>query len=148
MRTELWGLRNTETQELVLTYWASSQKHKALFSTREKAEDACKHNPQYEPFRIEAEPVKHGRWIFTNKHLWCKDEDGNVDEWEWDAGFHNGPECQVCHATPCVHCTPNWAETECEKGHYYCSECGETSKDAHENYCPNCGAKMDGGAVR
>lgn len=62
MRTELWGLRNTETQELVLTYWASSQKHKALFSTREKAEDACKHNPQYEPFRIEAESVKHGRW--------------------------------------------------------------------------------------
>ena len=93
---------------------------------------------------IEAEPVKHGRWIFTNKHLWCKDEDGNVDEWKWDAGFHNGPECQVCHTTPCVHCTPNWEETECKKGHYYCSECSETSKDAHENYCPNCGAKMDG----
>lgn len=74
MRTELWGLRNTETQELVLTYWASSQKHKALFSTREKAEDACKHNPQYEPFRIEAEPVATdtnvgSKWIPVTERL-------------------------------------------------------------------------------
>lgn len=102
MRTELWGLRNTETQELVLTYWASSQKHKALFSTREKAEDACKHNPQYEPFRIEAEPVKHGRWV----RIGC-------DEFV----------CSEC----CAH-----YEYEYIKCEY--------------NYCPNCGAKMDGGA--
>ena len=106
MRTELYGLRNTETQELVLTYLASSQKHKALFSTREKAEDACKHNPQYEPFQIEAEPVKHGRWVRT--------EDG---DWE----------CTNCKnaVTICV----------CGKDRTY-----------RMAICPNCGAKMDGGA--
>lgn len=106
MRTELWGLRNTETQELVLTYWASSQKHKALFSTRDKAEDACKHNPQYEPFRIEAEYVKHGRWVET--------EDG---EWE-------------C--------------TNCKEAVVICV-CGK-DVTRRKAVCPNCGAKMDGGA--
>lgn len=65
MRTELWGLRDKETHEPILTYWASSQKHKALFSTKEKATAACKWNEKYEPFRIETEP-KRGRWIFVN----------------------------------------------------------------------------------
>lgn len=91
-------------------------------------------------------PVVHGRWIFTKRHLWYKDENGNIDEWRVDNGFHNGPECQICHTAFCEHCTPDWSTTECEIGHYYCSECAETSRDAHENYCPNCGAKMDGGA--
>lgn len=90
-------------------------------------------------------PVVHGRWIFTKRHLWYKDENGNIDEWRVDNGFHNGPECQICHTAFCEHCTPDWSTTECEIGHYYCSECAETSRDAHENYCPNCGAKMDGG---
>ena len=34
---KLYGLRNAETKKLILYYWASSQKHKAIFSTREKA---------------------------------------------------------------------------------------------------------------
>ena len=93
-------------------------------------------------------PVVHGRWIFTKRHLWYKDENGNIDEWRVDNGFHNGPECQICHTAFCEHCTPDWSTTECEIGHYYCSECAETSRDAHENYCPNCGAKMDGGEDR
>ena len=90
-------------------------------------------------------PVVYGRWIFTKRHLWYEDENGNIDEWRVDNGFHNGPECQICHTAFCEHCTPDWATTECEIGHYYCSECAETSRDAHENYCPNCGAIMDGG---
>lgn len=93
-------------------------------------------------------PVVHGRWIFTKRHLWYKDENGNIDEWRVDNGFHNGPEFQICHTAFCEHCTPDWSTTECEIGHYYCSECAETSRDAHENYCPNCDAKMDGGEDR
>ena len=38
---KLYGLRNKETGKLILYYWASSQKHKAIFSTREKAENAA-----------------------------------------------------------------------------------------------------------
>lgn len=87
-------------------------------------------------------PVVHGRWIFTKRHLWYEDENGNIDKWRVDNGFHNGPECQICHTAFCEHCTPDWSTTECEIGHYYCAECAEISRDAHENYCPNCGAKM------
>lgn len=32
-----------------------------------------------------------------------------------------------------------------EKVGYHCSECN-TTWDVNTNYCPNCGAKMDGGA--
>lgn len=39
---KLYVLRNPETNKVVLTYWASSQKHKALFSTRQKTEEANK----------------------------------------------------------------------------------------------------------
>ena len=36
----IFVLRNKATGKMILTYWASSQKHKAIFSTRKKAEDA------------------------------------------------------------------------------------------------------------
>lgn len=39
---KLYGLRNPVTGKLMLFYWASSQKHKALFSTQAKAEEAAK----------------------------------------------------------------------------------------------------------
>ena len=39
--TALYGLRNPVTEKLILYYWASSQKHKALFSIRAKAEEAA-----------------------------------------------------------------------------------------------------------
>ncbi len=39
----LFVIRNLDTGKLILTYWASSQKHKAIFSTRKKAEDAVTH---------------------------------------------------------------------------------------------------------
>lgn len=38
----LYILRNKDTKKWLLTYWASSQKHKAIFSTRTKAEEALK----------------------------------------------------------------------------------------------------------
>ncbi len=47
------------------------------------------------------------------KHDWYKDEDGKVDEWAWESGFHNGVICKRCGESFCVHCTPNYDETEC-----------------------------------
>lgn len=56
----------------------------------------------YEAPTIEAEPVRHGRWI-------------------------NG----VSRGMPSI----------------YCSECGSTKETICESdYCPDCGARMDGGA--
>ena len=36
----LFIIKNLTTNKIVLTYWASSQKHKALFSSYNKAVDA------------------------------------------------------------------------------------------------------------
>ena len=91
---------------------------------------------------IESEPVRHGEWIPVHKHIWKKDDNGKIDEWSWDYEFHNGPECELCHATPCVHCYPDWQTSECSKTLYECSRCQTHVKDM-AIYCPNCGAKID-----
>lgn len=36
----LYALKDIDTDMWILYYWASSQKHKALFSSRNKAEEA------------------------------------------------------------------------------------------------------------
>lgn len=92
----------------------------------------------------EVEPVMHARWDYTRKHLWYRDEDGKIDEGRLDFGFHNGPECKICHYSTCIHCNPDWEDEECEIGHYVCSVCGEWSVDGRTSYCPNCGARMGG----
>ena len=74
MRHELWGLRKIDTKEPVYTYWASSNRHRALFARRDEAERACL-NPRtgdMEPFRITGsdvgEPERHGRWEIHFEH--------------------------------------------------------------------------------
>lgn len=46
MRTKeyehLYTLKDKDTGMYLLTYWASSQKHKALFSSRKKAEESLR----------------------------------------------------------------------------------------------------------
>ena len=66
-------------------------------------------------------PVRHGRWLDRPKNQGLKDEEiGTV-------GMVDGEPWSSC----------------------YCSECGEWLVASDEyavkgNYCPNCGAKMDG----
>lgn len=90
---------------------------------------------------VEAEPVRHGKWIKTRKHIWKKNDDGEIDEWAWDYEFHNGVSCEICHKTPCIHCEPDYDEKQDCREHYICSECGRVVL-ALEPYC-HCGAKMD-----
>ena len=92
---------------------------------------------------IDAEPVKHGRWIEVHEHMWRKDGKGEIDEFAWGSDFHNGPVCEVCYATPCIHCKPDWENSKCSVASYRCSECNFHEKTA-KYFCPNCGAKMDG----
>ena len=50
-----------------------------------------------------------------------------------------------------------WVIADADKGEYICSVCGETDTDCSDrysnhnvfgqNYCPNCGAKMDGDEI-
>ena len=96
---------------------------------------------------VELEPVRHGSWKHIKKHLWYKDDNGDVDMWYVDHGYHNGPGCKICGERFCEHCDPNWADDECEIGYYVCSECEQSTETGDSPYCPNCGAKMDGGKL-
>lgn len=44
-------------------------------------------------------------------HDFYKDEDGDIDIWRVDEGYHNGPECIRCGEIACHHCAP-WVYTE------------------------------------
>ena len=46
------------------------------------------------------------------KHDWVKDEDGKIDTWAWESGFHNGPVCRACGKRPCISCDPDWEEMD------------------------------------
>lgn len=68
MRKELWGLRMVDTKEPVYIYWASSNRHRALFVRQEEAERACLNpmNKGMEPFKITGAdaggPERQGCW--------------------------------------------------------------------------------------
>jgi hypothetical protein len=37
-------------------------------------------------------------------HVLKRDEDGDIDHWVMDVGYHNGPGCINCHDSWCQHC--------------------------------------------
>lgn len=37
-------------------------------------------------------------------HKLVRNEDGEIDIWQCDSGYHNGPGCEKCHKTWCEHC--------------------------------------------
>ena len=76
--------------------------------------------------------IKHG------KHTWRKDENGEVDDFAWDFGYHNGVACEVCGETVCVHCNPEYDElTDCEEEYWNCPSCGK--KIYFKSKCCDCG---------
>lgn len=46
------------------------------------------------------------------KHNWKRDENGNINEWAWEAGFHNGVLCVDCGESVCVNCNPDYMELD------------------------------------
>ena len=88
--------------------------------------------------------IKRGIWISTSKHLWEKDESGEVNEWSWDREFHNGVTCELCGQTECVGCNPDYDNLTNCKPHYICSECGAEEPKEYP-FC-HCGARMTSGS--
>ena len=76
------------------------------------------------------------------EHDWETDKHGNIDEWFMNYEFHNGPACQRCGYSFCVHCKPNgWNEKPCVIDYYQCPKCKERIVKHGKNieYCVNCG---------
>jgi len=74
---------------------------------------------------INAEPVKHGRWLYKDRHRKsCRQYTGYDDM---------GEERTIT------------VIEESEGKEPYCSECGAQAAESFMDYCPRCGARMDGG---
>lgn len=47
------------------------------------------------------------------KHKWVLDEYGKVDMWQFEYGdVHNGPHCEICGFSFCVHCNPEYMDSD------------------------------------
>lgn len=76
------------------------------------------------------------------EHDWFKDEDGKIDMWALDSGFHNGPMCKRCGESFCLHCNPNWEQdSPCVEDYYMCPNCG--TEVSRCNFCPECGQALN-----
>lgn len=40
-------------------------------------------------------------------HVLKRDEDGEIDSWAMEWGYHNGPRCVNCNDSWCEHCQDN-----------------------------------------
>lgn len=72
------------------------------------------------------------------------------EERAWTVGFHQGISFALSDiaAVPAADVAPvrHGRYITNDMGDSSCSECGERYLDVTQNYCPNCGAKMDGEA--
>lgn len=73
---------------------------------------------------VDVAPVRHGRWIMKHRHR---------------GGFHRYTGLDDLGEQHTI-----TVDERVEYDDRYCSECGKQSADNFLNYCPNCGAKMDG----
>lgn len=46
------------------------------------------------------------------KHNWEKNEDGTVNEFAWESGYHNGVFCVDCGKSVCVCCHPDYMDLD------------------------------------
>lgn len=73
------------------------------------------------------------------EHDWETDEDGNINEFAMEYEFHNGPSCNRCGYSFCMHCKPNgWNERPCVIDYYQCPKCGRRISKGIE-FCCDCG---------
>lgn len=79
-------------------------------------------------------------------HLWKKDENGNVDEWAMEFDYHQGPVCERCGHSFCIHCEPNGYMThkKCVVDKYKCPKCWN-GLWRNQKYCDKCGQEVKWG---
>ena len=57
-------------------------------------------------------------------------------EQAYKKGYEDGKRDAVKHG--------RWKQMKAYKSQFVCSECGDLFPDWESDYCPNCGARMDG----
>ena len=80
------------------------------------------------------------------KHQWKRDKYGNIDEWAVSGGFCNGPMCERCYHSTCMHCNPDYDNEPCVVDKDLCPNCSkELSGWDEDRYCTDCGQALDWG---
>ena len=80
------------------------------------------------------------------EHDWYRNKNGKIDEFAFDAGYHNGPSCKRCCYSFCIHCDPNgWNKKPCVIDEYRCPRCKKYIIKGIR-FCSYCGqaVKWDG----
>lgn len=78
------------------------------------------------------------------EHDWVRNDKGEIDEWQLDAGYHNGPMCLRCYHSFCVHCETYEEQDPCVVDKYKCPKCGhELGYNTNQNFCFHCGQALD-----
>lgn len=76
------------------------------------------------------------------EHDWYRNEDDEIDEFAFDAGYHNGPTCKRCYYSFCIHCDPDgWNKEPCIIDEYKCQKCKKHISKGTK-YCSNCGQEV------
>lgn len=106
------------------------------FNTREKRMPDCPLND------MSKKKVVHFHQEFPD-HDWARDEDGKIDEFAMEYEYHNGPYCNRCGYSFCIHCTPNgWNATRCIVDYNTCPTCGGRVVRS-QHFCDRCGQELD-----
>lgn len=88
------------------------------------------------PKKAERKVIKYG------KHKCRKDKNGEIDDFAFDYGYHNGVVCEICGEAVCVHCNPDYDKLDnCEDNYYICPTCRDKFYSKRD-YC-SCGQKLD-----
>ena len=77
-------------------------------------------------------------WLENKEHRWELNSRGEVDEFAFSEGYHNGPVCVKCEQHFCIHCEGKAMGKDCDVIDYICSVCGQVVVEKSK-FCPECG---------
>ena len=85
------------------------------------------------------------------EHDWARNEDGSIDFFATENGYHNGPLCRRCYYDFCKHCVDSVdkaleEDLPCVLDEYKCPNCNKTLLKTllkNQKFCDECGTKLD-----
>ena len=79
-----------------------------------------------------------------SEHSWARKENGEIDDYAFSVGYCNGPVCERCGASYCVHCGKEEDVGKCIVDYVECPVCNlKLEEDANTHYCRRCGTKIE-----
>ena len=88
--------------------------------------------------RLIPKPLIHRHEEYP-EHQWRRKENGEIDDFAMEIGYHNGPVCERCGYSFCEHCEPDgYDKGPCVIDEYYCPNCNHFLYEK-DKFCSFCG---------